>query len=164
MPHHPSLLKLAPPCLPLRPLVSRTRQAILTSPAPGPTDPHPLPHDLVDAMAGTRSFSTASNSGGASTAGFMPNVLLVLQSPAHAAAAVAEGSGAEWLTLSLMDALDACDSVPPAVVSCVPPPSPASSSSFARSSSSSPESPFDAVLLDTPLAELWRQEARKHFE
>lgn len=151
MPLKASLLTCIFPFPPPHP---STKQAIVSSTAPGLAGSHPLPHEVADAIAEPPNPSTATSS---STGCFMPNVLLVLQGPVSGDAADDESSSPEWLTLSLMEALDACESIPPAVVSCVFPP-------ISSESSSLPELPFDAVLLDTPLVELWRQEARRHFE
>ncbi|CAN0069334.1 unnamed protein product [Pylaiella littoralis] len=101
----------------------------------------------------------------------MPNLFLVLQSPTHVSPAEAEG-GPDWLPLAVMEALDACEAVPPAIVSCVPPVvTPSSLSSSSQSSPSPSSSPsslqqlsFEAEVLDTPLLNVWRQEARRHFQ
>lgn len=94
----------------------------------------------------------------------MPNLLLVLQSPTHVSPAEAEG-GPGWLDMAIMGALDEFEAVPPSIISCVPPLSSSSSSEEEEASSSTPPvSTFDAALLDTPLSEVWRREARRHFE
>lgn len=146
---------------------SSQRQAIVRS--SGLVGEHPLPQALVDAIADTHTTTpptTANNkptSGAGASGGFMPNLCLMLQSPTDLPPAEAEGIP-DWLALSIMEALDACDSVPPAIVSCVPPPppppAPASSSSL---SLAPPVLSFDAALLDMPLVDLWRREAGRHF-
>ncbi|CAM9545123.1 unnamed protein product, partial [Ectocarpus fasciculatus] len=146
---------------------STLREAILGS--SGLAGEYALPQALVNAMADThpttpRTTANSKPSSGAGASGdFMPNLWLVLQSPTHPPPAEAEGIP-DWLALSIMEALDACESVPPAIVSCVPPPPlPPAPASSPSSSSSPPVLSFDAALLDMPLADLWRKEARRHF-
>lgn len=138
------------------------RQALLSSAGTGPNGDPSLPQALVGAMpeGGTTTTSTADSSGSCGTtetAGFMPNLLLVLQSPTHVSPAEAEG-GPGWLDMAIMGALDEFEAVPPAIVSCVPPASSGSSSTTPLPST------FDAALLDMPLSEVWQREARRHFE
>lgn len=149
-------------------LVFVPRQALLSSAGSGPTGGPRLPQELVDAMpeghttaaVTTSPSTTAGATTSAAPAGFVPNLLLVLQSPTHVSPAEAE-AGPGWLDMAIMGALDEFETVPPAIISCVPPPSPAASST---SSSTPLPSTFDAALLDMPLSEVWRREARRHFE
>lgn len=150
-------------------------QALLSSTGPGPSGGFPLPQALLDAMPDVSTAttsttgpttSTTAGSGPSSTTAqgsFLPNLLLVLQSPTHVSPAEAEG-GPGWLDMAIMGALDEFEAVPPAIISCVPPPSSLSSSEEEVSSSTPPVSTFDAALLDTPLSEVWRREATRHFE
>ncbi|CAM9946619.1 unnamed protein product, partial [Laminaria digitata] len=78
--------------------------------------------------------------------------------------------GNSQLLISVMEALDACDAVPPAIVCC---PSPSTSRGGGSQRSSGGESSqglqqlldeFDPALLDAQLSDLWKQEAEHHFE
>lgn len=149
----------------------KSRQALLSSASPGPTGDSPLPQALVNAMPDGQSTTTlpppttdSSSPGSTTTATtvFMPNLLLVLQSPTHVSPAEAEG-GPGWLEMAVMGALDDFETVPPAIISCVPPMMLEEAAS-SGSSSTLPFSTFDAALLDMPLSEVWRREARRHFE
>ncbi|CAN0517592.1 unnamed protein product, partial [Ectocarpus sp. 12 AP-2014] len=139
------------------------REAIVRS--SGPAGEHPLPQALVDVIADTHTTTPTTTANNKPSSGdFMPNLWLVLQSPTSLPPAETEGLP-DWLALSMMEALDACESVPPAIVSCVPPPPPSPAPASSSSSSSPlPVFSFDAALLDMPLADLWRREARRHFD
>ncbi|CAN0499540.1 unnamed protein product, partial [Ectocarpus sp. 12 AP-2014] len=101
---------------------STLREAIVRS--SGPAGEHPLPQALVDVIADTHTTTPTTTANNKPSSGdFMPNLWLVLQSPTSLPPTETEGLP-DWLALSMMEALDACESVPPAIVSCVPPPPP----------------------------------------